>query len=365
MSGAELRPGLGPLPDHRPRFPADRQALGIAFVGFGGVARKWHLTAYCKYGLRVVGAYDSSPEAAAEARRTHPEVPLYPSLDALLDDPEVALVDLATRPRGRLALIERALRAGKHVLAQKPLTPDLAGLADLVALARRSGLRVAVNQNGRWAPPWRMATLLLEAGAIGEVVAVTHVFDTRLTWIPDLERHASSHFLLFDYASHWIDVSRCWLRSKELCSVQARDPEAPLGLAEGTSQGAWIAMHFGDGSTAVIRGVACGASHGGHPFWIHGTAGTLRGDVDRRPGDWLEIESPAASRRLELDGEWFPDGFAGTMGELMCAVEEGREPSNSLADNQATVRATLAACRSADLEGAAVDPRELAEESER
>ncbi len=364
MSPPQGSPQLAALPNYRPRFPADRKSLGIAILGFGGVAKKWHVTAYRKYGLRLTGAYDSSSEVVAEARKSHPELRLYASLEELLNDPDVAIVDIATRPSHRLDLISRVLAAGKHVLAQKPLTPGLAGLSETLALARSQNLKVAVNQNGRWAPPWRLATLLIEAGAIGDVIAVTHMFDTRLRWILDPARHGSTHFLLFDYACHWIDITRCWLAAKELSSVQARDPKAPIVDGEMMSQGAWIAMDYSDGSTAVIRGVACGADHRGHPFWIHGTEGTLRGDVDSRAGDYLEMERRRVRNRFELEGEWFPDGFAGTMGELMCAIDEDREPFNSLAHNELTVRASLAACYSAEHHAIAVEPRNLGTQQE-
>jgi len=53
----------------------------------------------------------------------------------------------------------------------------------------------------------------------------------------------------------------------------------------------------------------------------------------------------------ELDGHWFPDGFAGAMGELLCAIAEDREPANSARDNLLTLELTLATCRSADEDG--------------
>ncbi len=351
---------LGPLPEYRPRFPTDRQVLGIALLGFGVVAKKWQVPTYLKYGLRVTGAFDSSPKVVEEARKTHPKIRMYTCLDELLDDPEVAIVDITTRPPGRLRLIAQALEAGKHVLAQKPLAPSMEGFTATLELARQGNLKVAVNQNGRWAPPWRLATLLIDAGVLGDVIAVTHVFDIRLFWEFNPGRHGSAHFLLFDYANHWIDITRCWFGSKELVSVQARDPKAPIVEKDGLiSQGAWIAMHFADGSTAVIRGVACGAAHCGHPFWVHGTDATLRGDVDCRRGEFLELERDEVRSRFQLDGKWLPDGFAGTMGELMCAIEEDREPFNSLADNELTLRACLAACRSAEERGVAIKPGAL------
>ena len=93
---------------------------------------------------------------------------VYASAEELLADPEVRYVDLATGPEGRLAWIEAAIDAGKHVLAQKPLTlsaDDLVRLPDVLAKADAAGVRVAVNHNGRWAPPWRATTLLLRQGA--------------------------------------------------------------------------------------------------------------------------------------------------------------------------------------------------------
>jgi predicted dehydrogenase len=348
---------IDPMPHYKPIFPADRRALGIALLGFGSVAKKWHITAYRKYGLRVVGAYDTSPEIIRNARESHPEIPMYRSLEELLADSEVRIIDITTRAPGRLELIAQVLEAGKHVLAQKPLAQSIEGVEKLVSFARQRRLMVAVNQNGRWAPPWRLATLLIADGILGKVLAVTHVFDTRLLWALNLERHGSAHFLLFDYACHWIDITNCWFGNRELVGVQARDPSAPVAYDnELISQSAWIAMHYADGATALIRGVTCGVAHRGHPFWIHGSRGTLRGDVDCQDGDYLEWEHGTVRTRFDLEGHWFPDGFAGSMGELMCAINEEREPFHSLAHAALTLRASLAACQSAERRGAIAEP---------
>ena len=83
----------------------------------------------------------------------------------------------------RVDLIRRAIAAGKHVLAQKPLAPDLTSARAVVDEAERSGVTLAVNQNG-WAPPWRIATRLIEQGAIGEAYAVTHLLDRDFAFVP-------------------------------------------------------------------------------------------------------------------------------------------------------------------------------------
>ena len=60
----------------------------------------------------------------------------------------------------------------------------------------------------------------------------------------------------------------------------------------------------------------------------------------------VELHTEAGVARPELRGTWFNDGFAGTMGELLCAIEEGREPLNSARGNLFSLKLCLAAVRS-------------------
>jgi predicted dehydrogenase len=337
--------------NYKPLFPPQKEALGIGLVGVGTVAKKWHLTAYRKYGLKVVGVYDISAEATAPLAQDPGGLQIFKSLEELLDHPEIQIVDIATRPPGRVELMRKALQAGKHLLVQKPLAVDLREAYSVVDEAEASNLRVAVNQNGRWCPPWRLASLLIRDGAIGGVQSVTHLFDTRMSWMPT-PSHGSAHFFIYDYSIHWIDINRCWLEDKQLVKVRAQDFPAPRLPADGSMmQTMWLMMEYADGTNALIRGVSCAQTHAGHPFWIHGTEGTIRGDVDCKSGDYVELEKNGLSSRYELEGNWFPDGFAGTMGELMCAVVEEREPYNSARHHLLTLETTLAACQSTEADG--------------
>lgn len=335
-------------PAHEPTFPAEREQIGIAVVGFGNAARRWHLPAYRKYGLNVSGVFDVDPQAMAQLNRDFPGVRGFRSVDELLAAPDVQVVDIATRPPGRVELIHEVLQADKHLLVQKPVSADLTAVRALVeeALARRC--KVAVNQNGRWAPAWRVATILIGQGTIGQVQAVTHLYDTRLSWIPNPAVQGTDQFLLYDYSIHWIDIVRCWLSDRRLAGVQARDYPAPHQLLDGSyMQNMWMSMDFEDGTNALIRGVGSGHTQVGHPFWIHGTSGSIRGSVDSLDGDYVEMERGDVTIGYELTGSWFPDGFAGTMGELLCAIVEDREPSISLDNNLLTLEASLAGCASA------------------
>ena len=339
--------------DYRPSLPTDYRP-GVGIVGCGSIVKSAHLKAYASYGINVVGVYDISPQAARQLQEEYAIPHAFSSLDELLNHPQIEVVDIATHPEQRVPLMIEALEAGKHILSQKPLAPTVEDARQVVELADRKKLRVAVNQNGRWAPPWRIATLLIEQGAVGDVLAVTHLYDMKFGWIPGTHFDTMRHFAIYDYSIHWIDITRCWMAQRKTITVRARDYRTANQPAEGrTPWGMWIEIAYEGGASAMIRGIGCAEnSERSHPFWIHGTEGTIRGSVLGR--DFVELEKDGVFSRYHLEGQWFPDGFAGTMGELLWAISEGREPSNSARHNLLSLEMTLAAVRSADMDGEAV-----------
>jgi predicted dehydrogenase len=352
-------PAETPL-DYRPAFPSGYEP-GVGIVGCGGIAKTWHLPAYGEYGVDVVGVYDPLPEATDGVQARFPFVRrIYGSLDELLADPEIQIVDIATRPDVRVELIARAVEAGKHVLAQKPLAPDARAAREVVEEAERRGIKVAVNQNGRWSPAWRIATLLVEQGAVGDVLAVTHLHDRPLPPLVGTHFDELPHFTIYDYCVHWIDISRCWLDGKTVEWVRALDYRPPNQPPETNSPwAAWIEVRYEDGASTFIRSAGnASTARPGCPFWIHGTEGTIRGSV-LLESDFVELDRDGAISRYELEGAWYLDGFAGTLGELVTAIAEEREPSNSARHNLLSLQITLAACRSAEQDGRAVTLDEI------
>jgi predicted dehydrogenase len=347
--------------DTGPHFPEDRG--GVAILGAGTIAQSAHLPAYAQHAVGVTGVWSRTPATTATIRERFPFVGrVYASAEELLADPEVRYVDLATGPEGRLDWIQAAVDAGKHVLAQKPLTlsaADLDRLPALLARAEAAGVRIAVNHNGRWAPPWRAATLLVRDGRIGDVVGVTHLHDKPLPPLVGTPFDDVPHMLLTDYLLHWVDITRTWLadgRAGRVVSVQAADSRVPGQPVEAHNPwAATMAMTAASGTTAVLR-IAGNvvSSEPGCPFWVHGTDGTLRGSV-LLDSDRLEVDDGRTRTAVPLSGAWFVDGFAAALGELMCAVAEDREPENSAADAAESVRLVLAARESAERGGAPVE----------
>ena len=343
--------------DPRPRFPEDRS--GVAVLGAGAIAQSAHLPAYARHGVGVVGVWSRDPRTVADVTERFPQVGrVYKSPEQLLADPAVRIVDVATPASVRLQWVEAAVDAGKHVLAQKPLTVDPAEVPALDAVLSRAearGLRVAVNQNGRWAPAWRLTTQLVRSGAVGEVVGVTHLHDKALPPLVGTPFDELDHMLLTDYLNHWVDITHTWLEPARVRTVQATDSRVPGQPPEARNPwSATLTMTADSGAGALLRIVGNAvASEPSCPFWVHGTTGTVRGSV-LVGSDRLALDQGDGTTTYSLPGAWFVDGFAGTMGELMCAVAEGREPENSARHGLTTARITFAAQESAALGGVPV-----------
>lgn len=82
---------------------------------------------------------------------------------------------------------------------------------------------------------------------------------------------------------------------------------------------------------------------------IIGTEGLLRarGPSLNRQSE-IDLFTSEGSTKIALEGDWFTSGFQGSMGELLCAIEEGREPYNSARNNLASLELCFAALSSAD-----------------
>jgi predicted dehydrogenase len=334
------------VPGYAPAPPAE--PLGIGILGCGWIAQSAHIPGYVQYGLPIAGVYDIDPEIAARAVRDH-GVRAYASAAELLADPAVDVVDVAARTEDRAPLVRQALEAGKHVLSQKPFANDVAEAESLVDLAASLGLTIAVNQNGRWAPSWRIATRWLQDGVVGELSSIAHEFETSFAWTAERHFNDQAHFALYDYCAHWFDITRCWLAGKHVVEVRASDMRAPAQTAaEKTPWNMHAEIRCADGTLATIHGTGAARVEvpPRHLFSLVGASGTIRGTV--LDEESVELFTTTDTLSVRPKASWFPDGFAGTMAELQSALADKREPYNSGRHVLDSLRLSEAAVRSAE-----------------
>ena len=332
-----------PLPDvdyRPPRLGANRPS--VALIGCGQISRT-HLRAYRTIGLDVVALCDLDPHLA-ERRRVeyYPEAAVYADVDELLSA-GVEVVDVATRPAERAAIIEQALAAGCHVLSQKPFATDLATARRLVAAADAQGVKLAVNQNGRWAPHWAYARRLIAAGALGAVRSVS--LDFHWHWTPStegLDESSATGFLLLDYGIHLFDFVHCLVgdaQPRVVATVVSQERTLDGGGVPGLAS---TIIDFGQ-SQAVVSMNATAKGFFGHGTRIVAERGVVSAARDTPGSQSVVVRTASGDYSPRLEGAWVPDGFIGAMTELLAAIEEDREPEHSGRDNLATLELTLQA----------------------
>ena len=336
-----------PVLDYAPPHPkAYRPKLGL--IGCGGITEH-HLKAYRAAGWEVAAFYNRTP-ASAEKRRDafYPHARVCATVAELLADPTIEVVDIATHVSVRGAFIEQAIAAGKHVLSQKPFVTDLAEGARLVALAKSTGVKLAVNQNGRWSPYFAYLRRAVRAGLIGDVSSVNIAIHWDHTWTAGTAFEKVHHLMLYDFGIHWFDAAYSFFGDSSARSVFATVAPAP-GQPIKPPLVASAVVTFETG-VATLSFNGCSRHGPRESCVIVGSKGTLRAEGDVCGINAVELFTAKGAARAELTGSWFPDGFRGTMGELLCAIEENREPENAAADNLKSLALCLAAVRSADTE---------------
>src|SRR5438552_1028137 len=144
---------------------------GSAVIGTGFIGPV-HVEALRRLGVRVTGVLGSSPAASRKATEALRVPRAYDSLAELLADEQVSAVHITTPNRLHFPMARDALKAGKHVLCEKPLAMNSSESAELVGLAQSTGLAAAVNYNVRYYPLCIEAREMVRRGELGEVYSV-------------------------------------------------------------------------------------------------------------------------------------------------------------------------------------------------
>lgn len=328
---------------YRPPMPA-RYRPRIALVGAGGISAA-HLAAYNKAGFDVAVICNRTL-SKAEARRDEffPQAEATNDIAHTLVRDDIEVVDLTPHPAERQAMIATALGAGKHVLSQKPFVLDLDAGARLCDLADDKGVVLAVNQNGRWAPHLSWMREAVAAGLVGQVQSCNISMFWNHGWIAGTSFEAIDDLVLYDFAVHWFD----FLTS--LIGDSAKSVFASMSRAAGQQVRppllAGAIVEFGGGQASLMFD---GATRFGAEdrTAISGGAGML---VSRGPDlstQQVTLATAAGIARPRLEGTWFEEGFTGTMGALLKAVEDDARPLNDARRNLDALSLVFAAIASA------------------
>lgn len=336
-------PALLPELPYLPRDPKKyRPKIGL--IGCGGIT-SYHLEAYKAAEYNVVALCDINLEAAKDRRdEFYPEAEVFADHRKLLKLEDLEVVDITTHPEVRNPIVEDALMAGKHVLSQKPFVLNLDEGQRLADLADQQGVLLAVNQNGRWAPYFSYIREAVRAGLLGDVVGVHCGVHWDHSWVRGTEFEKVYHLILYDFAIHWFDFVATIFPDQTPERVYAsatrsanQDLMPPL-LAQAT-----IEYPNAQASLVFDADVPEG---GWDRVLVSGSRGVIRSAGVDNNAQQVEFLTNEGSFSPKLEGKWFPDGFHGTMGELLCAIEEKRQPTHSAHNNLKSLELCFAAVES-------------------
>lgn len=327
---------------YRPPSPKTyRPQIGV--IGTGGISGA-HLEAYRDAGWTVAALWNRTPaKAEAKAAEFCPTARIEEDWKAILSNPDIDVVDITLHPEHRTEITRAALLAGKHVLSQKPFVTDLDIGMDLVKLAQDQGVKLAVNQNGRWAPHFAYMREAARAGHIGDILSVHVAVHWTHGWTAGTPFDQIRDLILYDFGVHWFDFVNSIVGTRAT-SVFASSTRA-TGQANTVPLMAQAMVRMDGGQASVV--FDGGVPHGPRDTtFVGGTEGSMVSDGPDLSQQSVTLTTPNGIARPTLEGQWFNDGFKGTMGELLCAIEEDREPTNGAAENLRSLAMAFAAVRS-------------------
>ena len=246
--------------------------LGI--IGFGGMGRTHFDRLTKEYGrLEIKGIFDISPKAceAAVARGTY----VYGSLDEILSDPEIDLILVSATNEVHKSLSVAAMRAGKHVISEKPVTMNSAELKEVMDVAKETGRVFTIDQNRRTNCDFVLMRRNAESGIIGKPI----VIESRVEGSRGMPKgwrtlKALGGGMMLDWGVHLIDQILYMMGDEKVKEIYCKMLSLQYPEVDDNFH---LMMTFENGLIAIVE---VGTNHYiAHPRWyVMGEKGTIQID---------------------------------------------------------------------------------------
>ncbi|PYX66654.1 MAG: dehydrogenase [Acidobacteria bacterium] len=199
--------------------------LRAAVIGIGFVGRA-HVEALRRLGVPVEGVLGSSPDRTKDGANSLRLSRAYGSLEEVVGDKEVDVVHICTPNHLHHEQADTLLKAGKHVMCEKPLAMNIKESAALIEAARQQNRAGGVTYNLRYYPLCQEARALVGHGLIGEPRLVYGSFLQDWLFYPTdwnwrLEPHLGGELrAISDIGTHWLDLMT-WITGRKVTEVCA------------------------------------------------------------------------------------------------------------------------------------------------
>lgn len=339
----------------------------LAIIGTGGMANQ-HARCYANVkGCKIVAAMDVDRERVVKYAETHGIPAVYTSVDDMLARAQVDAVSIVTPDAFHAPLAIQCLKAGKHVLCEKPLALNHADAKRMVTAAKKAGVINMVNLSYRDWPCIQAVEAAVRRGVIGEIRHLEASYlqawlvsnawgdwRTSSTWLWRLSSKHGSKGVLGDVGVHIVDFAT--FPAGPIKSVNCR--LKAFSKAKGDRIGEYkldandsavMTVEFANGALGVIHTTRWCGGHANRLFLkIAGTKGTIEIDsdvtkngyricagADVNKAEWKSVEAKAT-----------PNNYA----RFIKAIRTGKQDQPDFARG-AEVQKVLDACFSSDKAG--------------
>lgn len=180
--------------------------INTGIIGFGLSGRVFHLPfLQLNPGFRIRKIVERNSD---DSKTFYPEVDVVRNYTDLLTDPGIDLVVICTPNHLHFPMAKDSLKAGKHIVVEKPFTIHTAEADELIKLSEESGKKIFVYHNRRWDGDFLTIRKLLKSGALGDLNEYEAHFDRFRPEIPVnawREEKSNGGGVLYDLGSHLID----------------------------------------------------------------------------------------------------------------------------------------------------------------
>ena len=323
--------------------------LRFGIVGLGYIA-SYHATGAVEApNAALVAGFDPDPSKRAAFSERFPEAKVYEDAAAMAAAPDVDAVAVGIPNAYHLPVAETFLRAGKHVLMEKPMAMNAAESEAMAATARETGRTLAIGHMWRFDEEARYVRGLVESGRLGTVVK-TKGYGIHAKWGPEgwfKQKALAGGGALIDMGVHAIDSALYILGDPKPVSVYAR-----IGTWFGdydVDDTGIIVITWDTGVTSIIE------SGWWHPHMdgpeaatqVFGTGGYAR----MFPTMYVPMAMDEKSERPKFparEEHCVQRIYTAQVQEFAAAVDEGREPANGIEVGLAVMRICDAAYRSSE-----------------
>ena len=215
--------------------------IGITVVGFGYWGPNIVRNIVERPEFRLMGVCESDAARAAEFSRRYPGCPVEHDLDALLLDPRVQAVSIATPPRTHYDLARRALEAGKHVIVEKPLATSAVQAEELIEIAAEADRVLMPGHTFVYSPPVNKVRELIQSGKLGDVYFIT---SSRM----NLGLYQADG-VISDLAPHDLSILLYWL-DRPVTHIAVAGQSI---FQDGVPETAFLTVTFSGGTTANVQ----------------------------------------------------------------------------------------------------------------